>query len=126
MRDARIDELQPEEALRFPQAFIRQDDGFRLVDRVADQTARVQAIQHIPIETFPSAIAVVQGQMQEREHGVVDCLKIDIHFHTFLSLAVKSRVKLLEQLDEIALRAVILANLVEFRVEYRELSMCDP
>lgn len=39
----------------------------------------MQAIERIPIEAFPRAIVVVPTKQNERQHGIVDFLGIEVH-----------------------------------------------
>jgi hypothetical protein len=47
--------------------------------RIADHTSVVQAIQGAPVEAFPGAALVVQRQIHQRQHGLVDPVLIDVH-----------------------------------------------
>ena len=47
------------------QPFSGQDHGFRLVDWLFDEASFVEPIQHIPVEAFPCAVSLVQGQVEE-------------------------------------------------------------
>ncbi|MGF6439612.1 hypothetical protein QF001_000359 [Paraburkholderia youngii] len=48
------------EPLGLAQSFFGKDHGLRLVDRVLDQTPFVESVQHIPVETLPCAVSVMQ------------------------------------------------------------------
>lgn len=66
-----------EQPFRCAEAFIGQDDRLGFAGRVGDQAFRVQPVQGIPVETFPGPRPIVQGQIQERENGLVDFAGID-------------------------------------------------
>ena len=64
---------------RCAEAFVGQDDGFGLANRVGDEALGVQPVQSIPVEALPGACPVVQSQIQERENGLIDfvCVNLD-------------------------------------------------
>jgi hypothetical protein len=68
-----------EQPFRGPETFARQDDRFGLAHRVRDQTFGVQPVERIPVKAFPSSRPIVQGQIQEREDGLIDFRGIDLH-----------------------------------------------
>lgn len=43
----------------------------------------MQPVQHIPIETLPGAVVIVQGEIEKRKDGVIECSEVNIHrtFH---------------------------------------------
>ena len=68
-----------EQQFRFAEAFIGQDDGFGLANRMADQALGVQPIDSIPVEPLPGSRPVVQSQIQECENGLIDFVCVDLH-----------------------------------------------
>jgi hypothetical protein len=61
------------------QAILGQPNRFLLADRVADHPFGVQAAQNVPIMTFPRAVSVMQGQLQQGQNGIVDFVQIGFH-----------------------------------------------
>ena len=67
------------EPLRLGKALLRQNDRFRIIDRISDEALLVEAVQASPIEALPSPTLIVQRQVEERQSGLVDFLLIDSH-----------------------------------------------
>jgi hypothetical protein len=51
----------------------------RLADWIRNEALLVEPVHGVPIKPFPRPGAVVQGQMEECEDGLIDFLGIDIH-----------------------------------------------
>ena len=54
-------------------------DELGLVDRVADHALLVEPVQRIPIKPLPGPPVVVKGQKEERQHRVVDLVRVERH-----------------------------------------------
>ncbi len=39
----------------------------------------MEAVEDIPVVTFPGPAAFVKGELEQREHGVVDLVVVEIH-----------------------------------------------
>lgn len=63
----------------FAQSVVSEYYEFRLADGIVDEAALIKAIKALPIEAFPGAVVVMQGQMQEHKNGVVKRSCIDVH-----------------------------------------------
>src|SRR5262249_28328545 len=50
----------------------------RLADRVQDHAILVQAVHDLPVEAFPGPESVVEGQVEQRKHGIVDLGFVDL------------------------------------------------
>jgi len=68
-----------EQSFRCAEAFIGQDDGFGFANRVGDEALGVQPVQSIPVEALPGSGPIVQGQIQERENGVIDFVCVNLY-----------------------------------------------
>ncbi|OAI75407.1 hypothetical protein RSP799_23565 [Ralstonia solanacearum] len=68
-----------EETFGFAQSLVCEDHRFRSIDGVADEAAFMKSVKRIPIEAFPGAIMVMQGQVEKREDGIVDGSSVDVH-----------------------------------------------
>ncbi len=51
----------------------------RLADRIGDQAFGMQPVEGVPVERLPGPPPVVQAQQQQRQHGVVDAVVVDLH-----------------------------------------------
>jgi hypothetical protein len=61
------------------QSFFREDHGFRFPTRVGDISPRVQSTQGVPVETLPRSHAVVQSEVEQSQHCVVDLVGVEFH-----------------------------------------------
>lgn len=52
---------------------------FALFNRVGNETSFMQAVEHLPVEAFPSPVLVMQGQVEQREDSIVDGSGVDVH-----------------------------------------------
>jgi hypothetical protein len=68
-----------EQSFRCAEAFIGQDDGFGFANRVGDEALGVQPVESIPVEALPGSGPIVQGQIQERENGVIDFVCVNLY-----------------------------------------------
>jgi len=68
-----------EQPFRCAEAFIGQDDGLGLANRVGDEALGVQPVQRIPVETLPGSGPIVQSQIEERENGVIDFVCVNLY-----------------------------------------------
>src|SRR4051794_30797015 len=68
------------------QPLLGEHDGFGLVHRVADQALLVEPVQRIPIKPLPGAPVVMAGQKEERQHRVVDLVRVERHPRTLPDL----------------------------------------
>src|SRR4051794_31629315 len=64
------------------QALLGEHDGLGLVDRVPDHALIVEPVQRIPIKPLPGPPVVVKGQKEERQHRVVDLVRVERHPRT--------------------------------------------
>lgn len=55
-----------EEPLRPHDPFVDQPDGFRFVDRIADEALLMQPVHSAPVETLPCAAVTVECQVKQR------------------------------------------------------------
>src|SRR6185312_5258323 len=58
---------------------VGQHDGLRLADRITDHSLAIQTIQRVPVVALPGSEPVVQRQMKQRQHGLVDLVAVDLH-----------------------------------------------
>ena len=65
-----------EEAAALAQALVGEDHRLGLADRIEDQPLAVQPGEHVPVMPLPGAIPVVQREVEQGEHGLVDLLRI--------------------------------------------------
>src|SRR3954465_1867450 len=61
------------------QPLLSEHDGLGPVDRVIDQALLIEAVERIPIKPLPGAPVVVKGQKEERQHRVVDLVRVERH-----------------------------------------------
>src|SRR3954447_13094750 len=61
------------------QPLLGEHDGLGPVDRVIDQALLVEAVERIPIKPLPGAPVVVKGQKEERQHRIVDLVRVERH-----------------------------------------------
>src|SRR3954463_15098721 len=54
-------------------------DELGLVNRVADQALFVEPVERIPTKPLPGAPVVMAGQKEERQHRVVDLVRVERH-----------------------------------------------
>ena len=65
-----------EEALRFAQAAFGKDDRLCSACRVGDVALLMQPIQRVQVVTFPDAHLIVTAEQEERQHGLVDLVRV--------------------------------------------------
>jgi len=70
---------QLEEPFGFSNAFLRQDDGFILVNRVRDETFLVKAVDGVKVKAFPRPAVFAQRQVKQTEDRIVDFLFVSPH-----------------------------------------------
>jgi hypothetical protein len=66
-----------EKELRAIETVTRKCDGFDPVLGIVNQSLLVQPVEHVPIESLPRPIAVVQGQIEQRQRRIVDLICVD-------------------------------------------------
>src|SRR3954454_2585894 len=64
------------------QALLGEHDGLGLVDRVVDQALLVEPVERVPIKPLPGPPVVVKGQIEERQHRVVNLVRVERHPRT--------------------------------------------
>src|SRR5919199_3355770 len=62
-----------------PQSLFGEHDGFGLVHWVSDHPLLMEPVQRVPIEPLPRPPTVMETQEKEREHRVVDLVRIERH-----------------------------------------------
>jgi hypothetical protein len=65
--------------LRSIQSFLREDHRFHLADGIVNHPLVLQTSKYSPIKSFPCPIAVVQGQIEQCQRGVVDFVGVEGH-----------------------------------------------
>src|SRR3954454_5542731 len=71
-----------EEFFGAAQALLGEHDGLGLVDRVVDQALLVEPVERVPIKPLPGPPVVVKGQIEERQHRVIDLVRVERHPRT--------------------------------------------
>src|SRR3954454_20995376 len=71
-----------EEFFGAAQALLGKHDGLGLVDRVVDQALLVEPVERVPIKPLPGPPVVVKGQIEERQHRVIDLVRVERHPRT--------------------------------------------
>ena len=66
-----------EQPLALRQSLIRQHNGLRLADWIFDHALAMQSVQHLPVVPLPGTGSVVQGQLEQCQHCLVDFVGID-------------------------------------------------
>src|SRR5690606_34683969 len=62
---------------------VRKPDGFRFVDRIADEALLVQSVHRAPVESLPCSAVPVERQVEQRENRIVDPVLVDLHCAMF-------------------------------------------
>src|SRR3954471_528094 len=68
------------------QALLGEHDRLGLVDRVADQAFLIEPVERVPIHPLPGAPVVVKRQKEERQHRIVDLVRVERHPRTLPDL----------------------------------------
>ena len=66
------------EALGLAQSFFGEGYRFRSIGGTGNQATFMKSVKHVPIEPLPSAVVVMQGQIQKCQDGIIDSVGVDI------------------------------------------------
>ena len=59
------------EALGLAQSFFGEGYRFRSIGGTGNQATFMKSVKHVPIEPLPSAVVVMQGQIQKCQDGII-------------------------------------------------------